>query len=289
MPRPSRTRAVKSAKSLTPKLATSKRVESNGAKLPRAKPTRAKPTRAKPKRTEPKRASRSKLPIELYYWPTPNGWKISIMLEECGLPYVVRPVDISKGEQFFPQFLAISPNNRMPAIVDPNGPDGRPISVFESGAILQYLGRKSGQFYPREERARVAVDEWLFWQMGGLGPMAGQANHFRLYASEQIAYAIDRYTNEVNRLFGVMDTRLATREFLAGRYSVADMACVGWVRLAERMGQELAQFPHLKRWFETVRARPAVKRAFAIRVEAASAVDMKDPKVRAILFGQTAR
>jgi GSH-dependent disulfide-bond oxidoreductase len=211
------------------------------------------------------------------------------MLEECGLPYVVRPVDISKGEQFSPEFLAISPNNRMPAIVDPNGPGGRPISVFESGAILQYLGRKTGQFYPREERTRVAVDEWLFWQMGGLGPMAGQANHFRLYASEQIAYAIDRYTNEVNRLFGVMDTRLAAREFLAGRYSVADMACVGWVRLAERMGQELAQFPHLKRWFETVRARPAVKRAFAIRVEAASAVDMKDPKVRAILFGQTAR
>jgi GST-like protein len=284
MPRPPWTRAVKSAKSLTPKVATPKRVKSNGAKL-----TRAKPTRAKPKRTEPKRASRSKLPIELHYWPTPNGRKVSIMLEECGLPYVVRPVDISKGEQFSPQFLAISPNNRMPAIVDPNGPGGRPISVFESGAILQYLGRKTGQFYPREERARVAVDEWLFWQMGGLGPMAGQANHFRLYASEQIAYAIDRYTNEVNRLFGVMDTRLAAREFLAGRYSVADMACVGWVRLAERMGQELAQFPHLKRWFETVRARPAVKRAFAIRVEAASAVDMKDPKVRAILFGQTAR
>jgi GST-like protein len=189
----------------------------------------------------------SKLPIELYYWPTPNGWKISIMLEECGLPYVVRPVDISKGEQFSRQFLAISPNNRMPAILDPNGPGGRPISVFESGAILQYLGRKTGQFYPRDERARVAVDEWLFWQMGGLGPMAGQANHFRRYAPEKIAYAIDRYTNEVNRLFGVMNTRLATREFLAGRYSIADMACVGWVRLAERMGQELAQFPHLKR------------------------------------------
>ena len=227
--------------------------------------------------------------IDFYYWPTPNGWKISIMLEECGLPYVVRPVDISKGEQFSPQFLAIAPNNRIPAILDPNGPGGRPISVFESGAILQYLGRKTGQFYPRNERARVAVDEWLFWQMSGLGPMAGQANHFRLYAPAKIAYAIDRYTNEVNRLFGVMNTRLASREFLAGHYSIADMACVGWVRLAERMGQELAQFPHLKRWFETVRARPAVKRAFAIRVEAASAVDMKDPKVRAILFGQTAR
>jgi GSH-dependent disulfide-bond oxidoreductase len=279
MPRSPRIRAVKSAKLLTPKVARPKRVTSNSAK----------PTRAKPKPATRKSVPQSKLPIELYYWPTPNGWKISIMLEECGLPYVVRPVDISKGEQFSPQFLAISPNNRMPAILDPNGPGGRPISVFESGAILQYLGRKTGQFYPRDERARVAVDEWLFWQMGGLGPMAGQANHFRRYAAVKIAYAIDRYTNEVNRLFGVMNTRLATREFLAGRYSIADMACVGWVRLAERMGQELAQFPHLKRWFETIRARPAVKRAFAIRVEAASAVDMKDPNVRAILFGQTAR
>jgi GSH-dependent disulfide-bond oxidoreductase len=233
-------------------------------------------------------SSRDK-PIELYYWPTPNGWKISIMLEECGLPYQVRPVDISKGEQFTPQFLAISPNNRMPAIVDPNGPGGRPISIFESGAILQYLGRKTGKFYPQEERARVAVEEWLFWQMSGLGPMAGQAIHFRRYAPRQIAYAIARYTDEVNRLYGVMNARLAKHEFLAGRYSIADMACVGWVRLAERQGQDLPQFPHLKRWFETVRARDAVKRAFAIRIPAASAVDMGDPKVRAVLFGQRAR
>ena len=235
-----------------------------------------------------KAARRGRL-IELYYWPTPNGWKISIMLEECGLPYVVRPVDISKGEQFTPEFLAISPNNRIPAIVDPQGPDGRPISVFESGAILQYLGRKTGKFYPSAERARVAVEEWLFWQVGGLGPMAGQANHFRRYAPESITYAVARYTDEVNRLFGVMNTRLAGREFLAGRYSIADMACVGWVRLAERMGQDLNLFPQLKRWFETVRARPAVKRAFAIRVDAAAAVDIRDPKVRAVLFGQRAR
>ncbi len=211
------------------------------------------------------------------------------MLEECGLPYLVRPVDISKGEQFAADFLAISPNNRIPAIVDPDGPDGRPISVFESGAILQYLGRKSGKFYPSVERVRVAVEEWLFWQVGGLGPMAGQANHFRRYAPETITYAIARYTDEVNRLFGVMNTRLATHEFLAGRYSIADMACVGWVKLADRMGQDLALFPHLKRWFETIRARPAVKRAFAIRVEAAAAVDIHDPKVRAVLFGQRAR
>jgi GST-like protein len=235
------------------------------------------------------RPPRGAKPIELFYCPTPNGWKISIMLEECGLPYVVRPVDISKGEQFAPRFLAISPNNRIPAIVDPAGPGGRPISVFESGAILQYLGRKTGKFYPRDEGSRVAVDEWLFWQMGGMGPMAGQAIHFLRYAPEPIPYALARYTDEVNRLFGVMNTRLAKREFLAGRYSIADMACVGWARLAERAGQELAQFPHLMRWFETIRAREAVKRAFAIRIEAASAVDPRDPKVRAVLFGQRAK
>jgi GSH-dependent disulfide-bond oxidoreductase len=244
--------------------------------------------RAVKRGTKPSRRRRD-APIELYYWPTPNGWKISIMLEECALPYVVHAIDISKGEQFTPHFLAISPNNRIPAIVDPNGPGGRTIAVFESGAILQYLGRKTGKFYPREERARVAVDEWLFWQMGGLGPMAGQAVHFRRYAPEQIPYALARYTDEVNRLYGVMNTRLAKREFLAGRYSIADIACVGWVRLAERQGQNLAQFPHLLRWFETIRARPAVKRAFAIRVEAASAVDVNDPKVRAVLFSQRAR
>ena len=233
-------------------------------------------------------ARRSK-PIELYYWPTPNGWKISVMLEECRLPYVVRPIDISKGEQFAPGFLAISPNNRIPAIVDPDGPGQRSIAVFESGAILQYLGRKTGKFYPREERARTAVDEWLFWQVGGLGPMAGQAVHFRRYAPEPLYYAIARYTDEVNRLYGVMNTRLAERDYLAGRYSIADIACVGWVRLAERQGQDLAQFCHLKRWYETIRARPAVKRAFAIHIPAASAVDPRDPKIRAVLFGQRAR
>jgi GSH-dependent disulfide-bond oxidoreductase len=245
--------------------------------------------KAKPAAAAARASMRKPKPIELYYWPTPNGWKISIMLEECRLPYVVRPVDISKGDQFTPEFLAISPNNRIPAIVDPDGPDGRPLSVFESGAILQYLGRKTGRFYPQTERARVAVEEWLFWQVGGLGPMAGQANHFRHYAPEQIVYAVARYTDEVNRLFGVMNTRLADREFLAGRYSIADMASVGWVRLAERMGQDLAVLPRLKRWFEAIRARPAVQRAFAIRVEAAAKVNMHDPKVRAVLFGQRAR
>lgn len=211
------------------------------------------------------------------------------MLEECGLPYVVHPVDISKGEQFTPSFLAISPNNRIPAIVDRDGPGGRAITLFESGAILQYLGRKSGKFYPRGERRRAEVEQWLFWQMGGLGPMAGQCIHFRRYAPEPIAYAIARYTDEVNRLYGVMNDRLADRAFLAGTYSIADIACVGWVRLHERQGQDLAQFPHLKRWYETIRARPAVARAFAIRIEAASQVDVSDPKVRAVLFNQRAR
>lgn len=228
-------------------------------------------------------------PIELFYWPTPNGWKISIMLEECRLPYVVRPVNIAAGEQFKPDFLAISPNNRMPAIVDPQGPGGRPVSVFESGAILLYLARKTGKFYAATERGRVEVEQWLMWQMGGLGPMAGQAHHFRNYAPEQIAYAIERYTNECHRLYGVMNGRLQDRAFLAGRYSIADMACIGWISRYKQQGQDLDEFPHLKRWFETMMARPAVQRGLGIRVEAASQVDMKDPKVRAILFTQRAR
>eukprot|EP01133_Synstelium_polycarpum_P030807 gene30807-38489_t len=168
-------------------------------------------------------------PIELYYWPTPNGWKISIMLEELGVPYDLKLVNIGKGEQFEPSFLKIAPNNRMPAIIDPEGPGGEPISVFESGAILQYLGRKFGKFYPQDERKRVAVEEWLFWQVGGLGPMAGQAHHFRQYAPEKIEYGINRYTNEVNRLYGVMNRRLEGRDYLADDYSIADMASFGWV------------------------------------------------------------
>ena len=228
-------------------------------------------------------------PIEHYYWPTPNGWKTAIMLEECALPYTLIPVDISRGDQFKPDFLKISPNNRMPAIVDPDGPGGRPISVFESGAILQYLGCKTGTFYPKDERARVEVDQWLMWQMGGLGPMAGQAHHFRLYAPEKLPYAIDRYTNECNRLYGVMNKRLADRPFLAGSYSIADIACVGWASRHERQGQDFAEFPHLKRWLDTVVARPAVKKGMSLRVEAASQVDMKDPAVQKVLFGQRAR
>jgi GST-like protein len=211
------------------------------------------------------------------------------MLEECGLPYNVIPVNIARGDQFKPEFLAISPNNRMPAIVDPNGPGGRPISVFESGAILQYLGRKTGKFYPADERQRIEVEQWLFWQMGGLGPMAGQANHFRNYAPEPIDYAINRYTDEVNRLYGVMNKRLADREFLAGKYSIADIACVGWTLSWKRQGQEIDAFPNLKRWQETIKARPAAERGLAVRVPDVQQVDMHDPAVRAVLFNQRAR
>ncbi|MBZ0218071.1 MAG: glutathione S-transferase N-terminal domain-containing protein [Fimbriimonadaceae bacterium] len=230
-------------------------------------------------------------PIDLYYWPTPNGWKVSIMLEECKLPYQVKLVDITKGEQFDPAFLEISPNNRMPAIVDPDGPGGRPISIFESGIILQYLGNKTGRFYPKRPRERVEVDQWLFWQMCGLGPMAGQAHHFRHYAPKKIPYAIDRYTNEVNRLYGVMNKRLEDREFLAGRYSIADMACIGWVKPYKRQGQDLSDFRHLKRWFETVMARPAVIKGIAVGKEVHQSIEnMKDNKeIHQLLFKQRAR
>jgi GST-like protein len=258
-------------------------------KTRRGKAGSPKTSRSQAHAARPKSATLRSKPIELYYWPTPNGWKISIMLEECRLAYKLRPVNLSVGEQFKPEFLAISPNNRMPAIVDPDGPGRKPISIFESGAILQYLGRKTGKFYPANERARVEVEQWLFWQMAGLGPMAGQAHHFRSYAPEQLDYPIKRYTNEVNRLYGVMNKRLVDREFLAGPYSIADMACVGWAKLWKRQGQEIEQFPHLKRWLERVLARPAVQRGIGIRVEEAGKVDMKDPKVWGILFEQRAR
>ncbi|GLK68032.1 glutathione S-transferase N-terminal domain-containing protein [Hansschlegelia plantiphila] len=228
-------------------------------------------------------------PIELHYWPTPNGWKIAIMLEECGLPYQVRPVNIGKGEQFEPSFLKISPNNKMPAIVDPDGPGGQPISVFESGAILQYLGRKTGRFYPSEERARVEVEEWLFWQMGGFGPMLGQVHHFRNYAPEKIPYAIDRYVNEAHRLYGVLDTRLKGREFICGDYSIADMAVIGWAKLWDKQGQDIAEFPDVARWLETMLARPAVARGLAIKVDAPTLDLANDKDAQKMLFGQRAR
>ena len=230
-------------------------------------------------------------PIELYYWPTPNGWKVSIMLEETGLPYNLNLVDITKGEQFKPDFLKISPNNRMPAIVDPDGPGGQPISVFESGAILQYLGEKTGQFYPADPRARVAVNEWLFWQVGGLGPMAGQAHHFLHYAPEEVPYARNRYVNECNRLYGVMNIRLRDNRFLAGEdFTIADMAAWPWAILNSRQQQDIGEFPNVKRWIDEVGARPGVQRgkelAFERRQQASVA---RDKAVNAILFGQRAR
>jgi GST-like protein len=227
--------------------------------------------------------------IDLYYWPTPNGWKIAIMLEETGLPYRLLPVNIGRGEQFRPEFLAISPNNRMPAIVDPSPPDGGgPLSVFESGAILLYLGEKTGQLLPADLRGRYEVTQWVMWQMGGLGPMAGQAHHFRQYAPEKIAYAVDRYTNEVNRLYGVMNKRLADREFLAGAYSIADIAAFPWVIPWKNQGQDLAEFPHLQRWFQTMQARPAVARGLEVGKELRNTAGLDD-EAKKVLFGQTAK
>ena len=207
-------------------------------------------------------------PIVLYYWPTPNGWKISIALEELGLPYEVRPVDITAGDQHAEAFRAVSPNGRIPAITDPDGPDGAPVSIFESGAILQYLARKTGRFGGSTERARIAVDQWLMWQMGGLGPMAGQAHHFLKFAPKAghvIPYAQDRYRDEVARLYGVMDAALSRSAYLAGDdYTIADMACWGWASLWKGQQQRLEDKPHLARWLETVSARPAVQRGRAL-------------------------
>lgn len=229
-------------------------------------------------------------PIELFYWPTPNGWKASIMLEELAVPYNINWIDIGAGDQFAPEFLKIAPNNRMPAIIDPQGPDGKPISVFESGAILQYLGRKFGKLYPQDERTRVAVDEWLMWQMGGLGPMAGQAHHFRIYAPEKVPYAIDRYTNEVNRLYGVMEKRLSDREFLAGDYSIADIACIGWATNWERQGQDITEFPNLGAWIDRLLARPAVAKGLSIGIEKRQQMQIdQDAEKQKVLFGQRAR
>jgi GST-like protein len=212
------------------------------------------------------------------------------MLEECGLPYRAIPVNIREGEQFKPEFLKISPNNRIPAITDPDGPDGKPISVFESGAILQYLGRKTGKFYPAEERARVQVEEWLFWQMANLGPNAGNAHHFRNYAPEKVQYGIDRFTNEVHRIYGVMDTRLKDHDYLAGNYSIADMASYPWVRPYKNQGQDLAEFPHLEKWFQRVRERPAVAKAVKVGEELRANYDLAtDKDAQKILFGQRAR
>jgi GSH-dependent disulfide-bond oxidoreductase len=226
--------------------------------------------------------------IELHYWPTPNGHKVTILLEEAGLPYEIRPVDISAGDQFRAEFLAISPNNRMPAIIDHAPADGgEPIAVFESGAILVHLAEKSGRFLGDDLRSRKAVLEWLFWQVGGLGPMAGQNHHFVQYAPERIPYATERYVKETNRLYGVLDRRLEGRDWLAGAYSIADMASYPWIVPWRRQQQDLDAFPNLRRWFEAMRARPAVQRAYA-RGEPWTSRPTVTEQGKALLFGQTA-
>jgi GST-like protein len=228
--------------------------------------------------------------IDLYYWTTPNGHKVTMFLEEAGLEYRLIPINIGKGEQFRPDFLKVAPNNRIPAMVDhkPAG-GGKPVSLFESGAILLYLADKTGKFIPRTVHGRAAALEWLFWQMGGLGPMAGQNHHFSNYAPEKIPYAIDRYVKETNRLYGVLDQRLADHEFVAGEYSIADMASYPWIVPYERQGQNINDFPHLKRWFEAIRERPATKRAY----DRAKEINPNPPatmteEAKKILFGQTA-
>lgn len=232
-------------------------------------------------------------PIDLYYWPTPNGHKVSIALHEMDLPYTLHPVNIGAGDQFKPEFLAISPNNRMPAIVDPEGPDGAPISVFESGAILQYLGRKTGRFYGTTERERVAIEEWLFWQVGGVGPMAGQAHHFLKYApamepSQDLPYAKDRYRGEVGRLYGVLDRRLADRDYVAGDYSIADMAIWPWAKGWEGQEQDISRFPHMAAWLERVGSRPAVEAGRALGAELRTDAS-QDKEAQKVLFGQRGR
>nr|WP_295744222.1 glutathione binding-like protein [uncultured Acidocella sp.] len=227
--------------------------------------------------------------IELYYWTTPNGHKVSIFLEEAGLDYKIFPVNISKGEQFNPDFLAFAPNNRIPAIRDMAPADGgAPLGIFESGAILEYLADKTGQFLPKAPRARFAVLQWLYWQMAGLGPMAGQNHHFVQYAPERIPYAMERYVKETNRLYGVLNKQLAGRDYIAGDYSIADMASYPWIVPYERQQQKLEDFPHLQAWFARMSARPAVQRAYAKAKEINSAPTVTQDANK-ILFGQTAR
>ena len=226
--------------------------------------------------------------IDLYYWTTPNGHKITLFLEETGLPHRIVPINIGKGEQFAPDFLKIAPNNRIPAMVDHAPADGgAPISLFESGAILLYLADKTGRFIARDLRGRNETLQWLFWQMGGLGPMAGQNHHFTQYAPEKVPYAIERYTKETARLYAVLNKRLADREFVAGEYSIADMASYPWIVPHEKQGQNLDDFPHLKRWFDAIRARPATQRAYALAKQINPAPVITDAEKK-VLFGQDA-
>jgi GST-like protein len=224
--------------------------------------------------------------IDVYSWATPNGHKVHIMLEECGLPYRAHPVNIGAGDQFKPEFLAISPNNKIPALVDSEGPDGRPISLFESGAILLYLAAKTGKFLPKTDRQKFEVLQWLMFQMGGVGPMLGQTHHFRIYAPEKIDYAVNRYTNEAKRLYGVMDKQLAQHRYIAGdEYSIADIAIFPWLRSWKNQGIDWADYPHLKKWFDAIADRPAVVRG--VQVLADQRKPLVDDKAREMMFGAT--
>ena len=224
--------------------------------------------------------------IDLYSWATPNGHKIHIMLEETGLPYRVHPIDIGAGDQFKPEFLKISPNNKMPAMIDSDGPGGKPMSMFESGAMLLYLASKTGKFLPEDLRDRWATLQWLMFQMGGVGPMLGQAHHFLGYAPEKIPYAMNRYSKEANRLYGVMDRRLAESKFIAcGEYTIADMAIMPWLRFPERQGVDIADYPHVKKWFDGIAARPAVQRGLKVLADLRKPV--MDDKAKEMLFGAT--
>jgi GSH-dependent disulfide-bond oxidoreductase len=224
--------------------------------------------------------------VEVYSWATPNGHKVHIMLEECGLPYRVHAVDIGAGDQFEPDFLAISPNNKVPALVDPDGPDGEPISLFESGAILLYLAGKTGRFLAESVRGKYDVLQWLMFQMGGVGPMLGQAHHFRIYAPEKIPYAVDRYTREAQRLYGVMNKRLARSKYLGGdTYSIADIAVFPWLRSWKNQGIQWDDFPHLRGWFDEIGARPAVQRGVAVLSDRRK--PLVDEQAREALFGNT--
>jgi GST-like protein len=256
-----------------------------------AKKSAKKPSTKKVAKAAKGKGAAKARPIELHFWPTPNGVKISIMLEECKLPYTIVPVNIGKGDQFKPEFLKISPNNRMPAIVDPDGPGGKPIAIFESGAILQYLARKTGKFYGANERERSAIEQWVYWQVGNLGPSAGQLNHFRNYSDTKVDYAIERFHNENHRLYGVINRALSDgRQFLAGKYSIADMATWPWARGYDRRGLTIDEFPLVKAWLDRVAARPMVQKGAKVGEELRSASYnlANDAEAKKILFGQRA-
>ena len=283
--------AAKKPSVKTAKGGAKKAVKKTAKKSAKKSATKAVANKASAKAKAPRAAAaKRQRPIELHFWPTPNGTKIAIMMEECKLPYTMVPVNIGKGDQFKPEFLKISPNNRMPAIIDPDGPGGKPISIFESGAILQYLGRKTGKFFGPSERDRVEAEQWVYWQVANLGPAAGQLNHFRNYSDTKVDYAIERFHNENHRLYGVLNKLLANRDYMAGKYSIADMASWPWARGYDRRGLTIDEFPNVKAWIDRVAARPAVQKALKVGEDLRSANYSlaNDAEAKKIMFGQRA-